>query len=238
MAMGIVMGSETMRLILDFDGVIADLSERYYQVYCWSLSQITTTEQNITPLSKSDFWQLERLKTPRLDIALKSGLTDTQAEQYLQLRKNHAHALESMVHDRLINGSLEALQIAKSLGWDIMTVTMRRQRELAEFIHLNPVLETYIASDRRFTKSNSAPHNRDLNEKPILLRETLDSLPPDNITWMVGDTEADIRSAQSCNIPIIAVTSGIRDRRILETYNPDYIANDLLAAVQFIQTKL
>lgn len=227
-----------MRLILDFDGVIADLSERYYRVYCWSLLQIATPDQNITPLSKAEFWQLERRKTPRIEIAFQSGLTGSQGEQYLQLRKHHAHALENMVHDKIIMGSLEALQIAKNLGWEIMTVTMRRQRELAEVIRLNPVLENYLPGDRRFTKANSAEHDRDLNQKPILLKQTLDALPPAEITWMVGDTEADIRAAQSCNIPVIAVTSGIRDHQILETYHPDYITENLLAAVQLIQSQL
>ena len=130
-----------MRLILDFDGVIADLSERYYRVYRWSLTQIATPDQNIAPLSKSDFWQLERIKTPRPEIAIKSGLTESQTAKYMQLRKDNAHALENMVHDQIIEGSLQALQIAKDLGWEIMTVTMRRQRELAEVIRLNPVLE-------------------------------------------------------------------------------------------------
>ena len=227
-----------MRLILDFDGVIADLSERYYRVYCWSLTQLSTPGQNIAPLSKADFWQLERLKTPRSEIALKSGLTESQIDPYMQLRKDNAHALENMVHDQIIEGSLEALQIAKDLGWEIMTVTMRRQKELAEVIRLNPVLENYFAGDRRFTKPNSAEHDRDLNQKPILLRKTLDSLPTAEKTWMVGDTEADIRSAQSCNIPVIAVTSGIRDHQILKTYSPDYITDNLLAAVKLIQTQL
>ncbi|AFY40068.1 Haloacid dehalogenase domain protein hydrolase [[Leptolyngbya] sp. PCC 7376] len=227
-----------MRLILDFDGVIADLSERYYRVYRWSLTEIATPEQTITPLSKTDFWQLERLKTTRPEIALKSGLTNSQTKQYIQLRKENAHALKNMIHDRIIDGSLQALQIAKSLGWEIMTVTMRRHSELAEVIRLNPRLEEFFPGDRRFTKPEEAEHDRDLNQKPLLLKTTLASLSPAESTWMVGDTEADIRAAQTCNIPVIAVLSGIRDRQILEDFRPDYIANDLLEAVTLIQTKL
>jgi phosphoglycolate phosphatase-like HAD superfamily hydrolase len=54
---------------------------------------------------------------------------------------------------------------------------------------------------------------------------------------MVGDTEADIRAAQSHNIPAIAVLSGIRDRQTLETYQPDFIVQNLLEAVQLIQSR-
>jgi phosphoglycolate phosphatase-like HAD superfamily hydrolase len=51
---------------------------------------------------------------------------------------------------------------------------------------------------------------------------------------MVGDTEADIISAQSQGIPIIAVLSGIRDRAQLEKYEPDLILNNLAESVEFI----
>ena len=66
-------GRPKMRLITDFDGVIADLSERYYRVYCWALKEVATPDQNITPLTKPEFWQFERLKTQRKEVALKSG---------------------------------------------------------------------------------------------------------------------------------------------------------------------
>ena len=96
----------------------------------------------------------------------------------------------------------------------------------------------YIPGDRRFTKSDHATRDRDIDLKPILLDETLLQLPPAETTWMVGDTEADIRSARACNIPIISVLSGIRDRQILKEFEPDYIVENLLEAVKLIQTKL
>ncbi|OKH13792.1 HAD family hydrolase [[Limnothrix rosea] IAM M-220] len=227
-----------MRLISDFDGVIIDLSERYYHVYRWSLAQIAAPEQPITPLTKAEFWQLKRTQTPRPEIGLKSGLTEAQIPKFIELRNDHAHALENMVHDKIIDGSVEALQTAKELGWEIMTVTMRRASELQKVMDLNPVLNDLIPGDRRFTKSDRAERERDIDLKPILLDETLLQLPPADIAWMVGDTEADIRSARACNIPIISVLSGIRDRQILESFKPDYIAENLLEAVQLIQTKL
>lgn len=225
-----------MRLISDFDGVIVDLSERYYQVYRWSLTQIAPDDQAITVLSKEEFWQLKRQQTPRDIIGQKSGLTEKQIPQFIELRNENAHSLENMVHDRLIDGSLEALQIAKDLGWEIMTVTMRRTSELAEIFKLYPELGEFIPGDRRFTMPDAAERDRDLELKPLLLAETLITLPQDPQTFMVGDTEADIRAAQSQNIPVISVLSGIRDRQILEEYKPDFFAENLLAAVKLIQS--
>ncbi|MGB2924613.1 MAG: HAD family hydrolase [Limnothrix sp.] len=227
-----------MRLISDFDGVIADLSERYYQVYRWSLTEIAPDEQAITVLSKADFWELKRQQTPRDIIGKKSGLTEKQIPKFIELRNENAHSLENMVHDRLIDGSLEALQIAQDLGWEIMTVTMRRTSELAEMFKLYPELGDFIAGDRRFTMPDAAERDRDLELKPLLLAETLITLPQSSQTWMVGDSEADIRAAQSQDIPIISVLSGIRSRESLEAYEPDFIVDNLFEAVKLIQSEL
>ncbi len=225
-----------MRLISDFDGVIVDLSERYYQVYCWLLEQFPG--QDTVCLSKEKFWELKRRHAPLDEIATLSGLNDILIPKFIELRNDNAHKLEHMVHDRVIDGSLEALEFAQNQGWEIMTVTMRRKSELDEVLRLNPAITNYIPGDRRFTKSDHATRDRDIDLKPILLDETLLQLPPAETTWMVGDTEADIRSARACNIPIISVLSGIRDRQILKEFEPDYIVENLLEAVKLIQTKL
>lgn len=226
-----------MRLIADFDGVIVDLSERYYHVYRWRLEQVRESEQQLSPLDKAEFWQLKRKKASQTEIALKSGLKESQIPEFEQLRRDHAHRLENMIHDRLIDGSLSALSIAKNLGWEIMTVTMRRTSELAEAFRLNPELNEFFRGDRRFTIPDHAERNKDIDQKPLLMSETLSKLSPAKETWMVGDTEADIRAAKTHNIPVIAVLSGIRDRQLLASYQPNFIAQNLLEAVQLIQSK-
>jgi phosphoglycolate phosphatase-like HAD superfamily hydrolase len=226
-----------IRLISDFDGVIVDLSERYYQVYLWRLAQVRSPDQQITTLSKSDFWQLKQQKASQTEIALQSGLSTDQIPLFKKLRDDHAHRLENMVHDRPIPAAIAALQLAQDLDWEIMTVTMRRTSELAEAFRLYPELNPYFPGDRRFTIPDNAERNKDLDQKPQLLAQTLAQLPPHDRTWMVGDTEADIRAAQSHNIPAIAVLSGIRDRQTLETYQPDFIVQNLLEAVQLIQSR-
>lgn len=53
---------------------------------------------------------------------------------------------------------------------------------------------------------------------------------------MVGDTEADIVAAQTHNVKVIGVLSGIRDRQRLEHYQPNLIVNNLQEAVEAIST--
>jgi phosphoglycolate phosphatase-like HAD superfamily hydrolase len=66
------------------------------------------------------------------------------------------------------------------------------------------------------------------------MQRALRELPPAEKTWMVGDTEADIIAAQTGQIPVIGVLSGIRDRQQLQKYHPDFIRNDLSDAVDLI----
>lgn len=223
-----------VRLISDFDGVIVDLSERYYQVYCWRLQQVGDRHQPLSPLSKTMFWQLKRSKASQTEIGLRSGLTMAQIPQFAQLRHEHAHRLEHMRHDRLISGSLNALHTAQNLGWDMMIVTMRRTSELAEAFRLYPELDPYFGGDRRICIPDHASRNQDILEKPLLMGQALAQLNCHEPTWMVGDTEADIVAAQQHNLPVIAVLSGIRDRQILANYQPTYIAENLQEAIQLI----
>ena len=43
---------------------------------------------------------------------------------------------------------------------------------------------------------------------------------------MIGDTDADIRGAQSLGMPTCAVTYGVRDAERLEPLNADYTVHD------------
>ncbi|BAW95440.1 haloacid dehalogenase-like hydrolase [[Synechococcus] sp. NIES-970] len=224
-----------VRLISDFDGVVVDLSERYYHVYRWRLTQLAQPGQAIAPLTKTEFWALKRQKVSQRELGLRSGLTEEQLPEFKQLRDDHAHRLENMVHDRLIEGSLEALTAAKTWGWEVMTVTMRRHSELNQALALQPELRAVFPGDRRFCIPDTAERTQDIDQKPVLLGETLAQLPPREATWMVGDTEADIRAAQRHRIPVVAVLSGIRDRPRLEAHQPDFIVANLWEAVQLIR---
>lgn len=225
-----------VRLISDFDGVIVDLSERYYQVYLWRLAEVRSPDQLVKPLSKPDFWQLKQKNASQTEIALQSGLEESQIPLFKQLRDDHAHRIENMMHDCPISSAIAALQLAQTLNWEILTVTMRRTSELAAAFRLYPELDQYFPSDRRFTIPDNAERNKDIDQKPQLLAQTLAQLDPHHNTWMVGDTEADIRAAQAHHIPVIAVLSGIRDRQTLEQHQPNFIVQNLLEAVQLIQS--
>jgi phosphoglycolate phosphatase-like HAD superfamily hydrolase len=222
-----------LRLITDFDGPIMDVSERYYQVYQVCLDQIRYPGQSVNCLSKSEFWQMKRSRTPEKQIAIGSGLDLEQAQAFAQLRSQTVHTPPYLHYDTPIPGAIAALDKARRHGLDIVVMTMRRVSELEEALH-RCNLVSYFPLNRRYCLANDYVKTGDVNDKPLLMKRALSELPPAADVWMVGDTEADMVAATSHGIKAFGVLSGIRDREQLAIYNPDRILNNLAEAVDSI----
>lgn len=220
------------RLITDFDGPIVDVSERYYQVYQYCLTTIARPGQTITPLTKPEFWSLKRSRIPETQIGINSGLDDSQAQDFAQLRRITVHTMPYFQHDLIISCARAALQKLQSTGVELVVMTMRRTREL-DFALSNYGLDGFFRPEQRYCLANDYVKTQDIADKTLLMQKAMQELPPDQ-TWMLGDTEADILAAQSQNLPAIAVLSGIRDQTQLSAYSPNYILDDIAAATDLI----
>jgi phosphoglycolate phosphatase-like HAD superfamily hydrolase len=226
-----------LRLITDFDGPIVDVSDRYYYVYKYCLEQIKSPDQNIRQLSKAEFWQLKRSRVPERQIGIISGLDEEQALKFARLRRDTVHNLPYLIYDKPIPGAVETLEKLQNSGVDLVVMTMRRVRELeVAFNQYN--LARFFPSDRRYCLNNEYVKTSDVQDKPLLMEKALKQLPPVAELWMIGDTEADIVAAKTHNVKVIAVLSGIRDRQSLERYQPDFIVNNLIEAVDLVTSQL
>jgi phosphoglycolate phosphatase-like HAD superfamily hydrolase len=222
-----------LRLITDFDGPIIDVSERYYRVYQFCLEKTRRPNQPVQQLPKAEFWQLKRSQIPEKQIALNSGLDETQAQEFAQLRRKTVHTAAYFEYDTLIPGAVDALLKIQQAGVDLAVMTMRRVWEL-DYAFKKYDLGRFFPENRCYCLSNDYVKTRDVEDKPLLMARALEELPPAADTWMVGDTEADIAAAKKHDIKIMAVESGIRDRTQLELYYPDLIVQDLSSAVDLI----
>ena len=225
--------SPMLRLITDFDGPIMDVSERYYCVYQYCLQQTKLAEQTVNQLSKSEFWQLKRSQVPERQIATMSGLTEEQAQTFARLRKQTVHTMPYLKYDQPVPGAIATLEKIKNLGFDLVVMTMRREREL------NAALEKYdlgrfFSEDRRYCLSNDYIKTKDTEDKPKLMAKALQELPIASDVWMVGDTEADLIAAKTHKIKAIGVLSGIRNSSRLSIHQPDLIVKNLAEAVEAI----
>ncbi|TAD80342.1 MAG: HAD family hydrolase [Oscillatoriales cyanobacterium] len=225
-----------MRLITDFDGPIMDVSHRYYRVYQFCLAETRRSNQEIQELSKTEFWNLKRAQVKEVEIGRRSGLDAEQAERFSQLRRDTVHQMDYMSLDRPVDGAIETLERLQSMGWELVVMTMRRVRELDEALE-RCQLAQFFAPEHRYCLANDYVKTRDVDDKPRLMARAQRELSPAPLSWMVGDTEADIAAARSAGIPIVGVLSGIRDRDRLDGYEPDAIAPNLSGAVNYILTK-
>jgi len=222
------------RIFTDFDGPIMDVSERYYQVYLYCIDKIRKPDQIVTTLSKSEFWELKRSQVPEKEIAKLSGFADEpQSIAFAHLRRATVHTDPYFDHDRLIATAIIALEKAQQSGIDLAVMTMRRRREL------EPVLDKYnlrrfFSSDRIFCLDDDYIKTVDTQDKPKLMKNAQANLPAVQQQWMIGDTEADIIAAQTYDIPVIGVLSGIRNQTQLEKYKPNQILPNLLSSITTI----
>ncbi len=222
-----------MRIITDFDGVIVDLSDRYYHVYLLRLDRIRLPGQSVRVLTKAEFWALKRQQVQDPEFALESGLTIAQADMFVGLRDRHAHQLEYLHLDRLIPDAIAALEQIQSNGIELVLMTMRRTCELnVAFDRYN--LGRFFPHPYCYCLSDTHHKQGDIKDKTNLMTIALADLGTNANTWMIGDTEADILSAQAHQIKVISVLSGIRDRNRLEQYRPNEIVSNLATAVELI----
>jgi len=222
------------RLFTDFDGPIMDVSERYFQVYQFCLQKVKEPNQVITPLTKSEFWELKRSQIPEKEIALKSGLNlVNQAQNFARLRRENINAKHFFAYDRLHPWAINALETAQDYGFDLAVVTMRREWELYPVLtHYD--LHKFFKSDRIFCLKNDYIKTQDIKDKPQLMAQAIATLSHSQNQWMIGDTEADLVAGNTHNIATIAVLSGIRNQTQLALYQPQAIAQDLQAAIEII----
>jgi phosphoglycolate phosphatase-like HAD superfamily hydrolase len=222
-----------MRIITDFDGPIMDLSDRYYHVYQLCLSQVKLPSQSINTLAKAEFWSRKCDRVSEQQIGIESGLTPAQAEIFTQLRDRQAHQLQYLHLDRVVPEAIAALAQIQATGIELLVMTLRRTSELNAAL-IQSDLGRFFPLHCRYCLADDHDKQGDIQDKTHLMARSISELGAVPNTWMIGDTEADIIAAQTHNIRVIGVLSGIRNLDRLAQYQPDQIVSTLSAAVELI----
>jgi len=197
------------------------------------LTQVKEENQEVQQLTKEKFWECKRARVPEKQIGVISGLNDNQAQEFARLRRQTVHSLPYLKYDQIQPDAENALTQAQKMGVDLVVMTMRHRRELAEAFQRYQ-LEQFFPDNRRYCLTDDYVKSTDVQDKPLLMAKALRELTPIEETWMVGDTEADIVAAKTHNIKVIGVLSGIRDRQQLLKYEPNYIVANLTEALEVI----
>lgn len=224
----------------DFDGPIADVSERYYTTYMLALAatQAEYAEQGrqlpIRRLTKAQFWYMKQNRIPDTTIADWSGLLGDEADNFLGRVCDIVNRPDLLHLDQVQPGTMAALLALHNAGIRVIIVTLRQAAQVLDFLHRQGlatlVSQIYGADDTTIAYANRTEHKIARLQDAIADQQRLGFNTADS--WMIGDTEADIGAGQAMNLPTVALTCGIRSALYLKGFSPDVVYRDLYAAVE------
>jgi len=203
-------------IVLDLDGVVLDVSERYFRLHCDLLGL-----QGRHPLDKDAYWRLKRDAQPLGRLLTSAGEEPADEEAYRGQWMERIEADEYLRYDAVITGAAERLA-ALGRRHLLVLVTLRQRRD-----RLTAQLDR-LGLRSLFAEVLSAPQGGEAAwETKRRLIDGSGLVHGDGL--LVGDTEADIRAGRALGLKTVAVLSGIRSRERLAAEKPDFILESVNA---------
>ncbi|MBE9157527.1 HAD family hydrolase [Nodosilinea sp. LEGE 06152] len=232
-------------IFCDFDGPIADVSERYYATYRQGLAWIQAAAKvqgeplTVRYLSKSQFWTFKQNRVPDRQIAHWSGLNGSQIDAFLAQVSRIVNQAALLDHDQVQPQARAGLDILRQSGVRVVLVTLRPPDQVLEFLAQHDL--AWAISDLYGMPQVEAAYNNQASHKIDLLRTAIATQTRQGYdlsqAWMIGDTEADIMAGQTLGIDTVAVTCGIRSSSYLQSFRPTHLLPDLWTTCQKIQQR-
>lgn len=221
-----------LTIYCDFDGPIVDVSARYYGTYECALAYTQSHYRKhgealkLSPLTSEQFWQMKKTRVSDVEIAMRSGLQEKQIEFFLTHVRAIVNHQDLLRRDRLQWGVNWAVRLMHSQGVKLVIVTLRNETQVHNILNSYGLKRHFV--DVYGAKENGIAYANNSEHKVALLNQAIAKHGNHN-AFMVGDTEADIIAAQQADIPVIALTCGIRSHFYLKKFTPDFIYPNLLA---------
>jgi phosphoglycolate phosphatase-like HAD superfamily hydrolase len=203
-------------LFLDLDGVVLDVSERYYRVHLALLAGLGGKVPD-----RHTFWGMKRAARPLEELLAACGVSGPAVTAYRAGWLDRIESPELLGLDAPIGGAVEALgELAAQQPLVLVTLRQRPEGVIATLDRLG------LSSFVRVVLTASPREAEGWRVKAGLLADSGLAGPGRTI---VGDTEVDVRAGKALRMRTVAVTSGIRDRDRLEAERPDLIFDSLHA---------
>lgn len=206
-----------MKIFFDFDGTLIDVSERYYQIYCAAIN----TNSCLIPFEI--YWNYKRERVAEEKIIQKHH----PEVNYNEYEKKRIYLIEDPVflkYDILIHGARDMLDNIKK-NHDLYLVTLRNNSR-----SFREQLKT-LTIESFFTNIENNSSNGKSWERKIKLIQHL----YDRSSWIIGDTEADVKAGQMLGMRTCAVLSGIRNKDKLKELNPNYIISTVIEFPELLE---
>ena len=207
-------------LCTDLDGPIINCEDRYYAVY-----KDNVLELGGNPIAKSDYWEQKRNRVNEKYLLKLSNVEEKYYNEYHQMKIAKIEDEYYLDKDVLQLGFHEIMSDVRKRFHKVILITLRRNKRALETqlqkLNINGYFD-YILSG--FSEDVPA-----WKVKADLFFSTFanDGVHTDITGYFVGDTEVDILAGKEIGLKTVAVSSGIRTKETLQSYNPDIIVDDL-----------
>lgn len=214
-----------MKIVLDFDGTLTDISKRHYKVFESVVQQLGGA-----PIKKDKYWAMKRENLPWSEILVESKLLTKDEKFFLRDFTDLIEQPQMLEIDELLPGAKDTLE-SLSTDYELILVSLRRQHNNL-INQLNKLGVTKYFT--RILSGHSDTTEGVLKKKASVLQDQGIA----NIACVVGDTEADVSTAAQLGVPSIAITTGIRSEKFLSSLGATYVTNNLQDAKNIIETSV
>ncbi|MBW4463808.1 MAG: HAD hydrolase-like protein [Nodosilinea sp. WJT8-NPBG4] len=233
-------------IFCDFDGPIADVSERYYATYRQGLAWAQANAQaqgnpvSVRYLSKSQFWTFKQNRVPDRQIAHWSGLDGANIDAFLAQVSRIVNQTTLLDRDQVQPQARAGLDLLRQFQVRVVLVTLRPPDQVMDFLDQHDL--RWAISDLYGMPQVDAAYINQASHKVERLRAAIATQQRQGYdlrqSWMVGDTEADIMAGQTLGLETVAVTCGIRSSSYLQGFRPTHLLPNLWIACQKLQQRV
>jgi phosphoglycolate phosphatase len=195
---------------VDLDGTLLETRYRQYDVF-------SSACNNSIRISVEEFWNRKREGKTNESILRDLNIKEDEITRYKTYWNQNIESREFLLKDFLFDFSIQTLQRWKINGKVLHLVTMRSREDnlfwQIRYLNIEHFFESIIACPHgRYSKSEAMQRNLGIDKATSAI---------------IGDTETDIEAGKNLDIFTVAVQSGIRNRSMLMTLEPDRIAESI-----------
>jgi phosphoglycolate phosphatase-like HAD superfamily hydrolase len=200
------------KIFFDFDGPLNNVSKRYYAVHKILLKKLNIKHS----INFQRYWKIKKSKKDLIFFRKKNLL---YKKKYYKLWKKIIEKNKFLKLDRLHLYSKRTLKTLKNKNYELYLITLRANKK-----NLLDQIKKYKI--KKFFKKIILPKkNKKVGfSKYYSIKKNNFSLSKSII---IGDTEEDIVAAKLLKIPSIAVLNGIRSKKLIGSYKPNYIIKNI-----------